>query len=531
MLFHALGAAAIEGDDGVVPLGGARTRRLLAALLLHAPETVSTDELVDHVWPDAPPRTAPKTLQTYVMNLRRLLGADRVVTHPTGYALRVAPDEYDVARFETAAKRGRAALGDGLWEEACAAFQEALSLWRGEPFSDLAVTPPLAHRLSELRGYVAVDLAAAEVGAGRVRDAITRLRAELADFPLREELWVLLMAALRRDGRTSEALTAFNQARTVLRDELGVDPGPELRAMHEALLKDDAEQARGPHAPSVTEDRTKLQYARGDRGLVSFQVLGSGQETVLVVPDWFNSIVALHEHEAPRLLLERLGARRQVILFDMTGVGRSDPLQRGQLPSIDDWSRDAAAVLRTAGIERCAVLGSSVGASAAIQLAVAQPHLVGALVLHNPVARTRDTMLARVGYDEVLRLFTEKWATGTAIPSVAASRVNDAEFNAWFGHFMSASISAERLPTLLNTLVFGVDVMASAPRVQCPVLLTVRRDNPILGPGALDALHAALRDAALVTLEGGDHLWFIDDAGDLATAVNDFLGARLPRSA
>lgn len=530
MLFRALGATSVEPDQGVVALVGTRARRLLAALLLHAPDPVAVDELVDQVWPAAPPRTAPKTLQTYVGSLRRQLGAERVITYPTAYAVVVGPDEYDVALFEAAVQSGRAAMREERWEEACTSLQTAMALWRGEPFADLAFTPPIARQLVELRGYAVVDLAAAELSAGRVRESVSRLRAELVASPLREELWALLMRALHRDGRTSEALAAFDEARRVLRDELGTDPGPELRAMHAALLEDEPARLDPGSGDPAAAQRERLQYARSDGGMVSYQVLGAGEQVLLVVPDWFNTIIGLQRHPAPRRLLERLATGRRVVLFDTLGMGRSDPLPRVSQPSIDRWVRDAVAVLDSAGVQRCAVLGSSVGAAVAVLLAVRHPALVQKLVLHNPVVRTRDTMIALVGYDEVLRLFNDKWATGTAIPSVAASRVNDADFNAWFGRFMASSVSAERLPALLDRLVFSLDVMADVPATGCPVLLTVRAENPILGPAALDGLRAALPHAAMRTLAGGDHLWFIDDEGDLAAAVDEFLSAYAPSS-
>ena len=522
MLFRALGTVSVETDQGLVPLGGRRSRRLLAALLVHAGRAVPVDELIDRVWLDEPPRTAAKTLQTHILNLRQRLGADRILTHPSGYAVRVGVDEYDVPMFEAAVERGRTAVAEGDWETARICLRDALSLWRGEPFADLAIAVPLKSRLIELRGYAVVDLARAEISLEDTREAVSRLRSELVTFPLREELWATLMLALHRSGRSGEALEAFADARSILREELGADPGEELRAMHATLLAEEPGPATGTIGEAETEERSRVRYAASGGGLVSYQVLGDGDQVLLLIPDWFNAFTALRDHPAPRQLIDRLASGRRVLLFDTIGMGRSDLLRGGEEPSIESWVRDALAVLDEVRVDRCSVLASSVGAAVAIRLAAENPRRIERLVLHNPVVRTSDTPLALVGYDEVLRLFQDKWATGAALPSAAPSRVNDDEFNAWFGRFMATSVSAERLPSLLTHLVFELDVMADAPRVRCPILITARRENVILGPDSIAILREHLPSAELRSLQGGDHLWFIDDPGDLAAAVEDF---------
>lgn len=224
-------------------LGGVKERCLLAALAVHRGEAVSAGCLMDALWGDDPPRTAAKTLQNYVLRVRRALaaaGGPAIVTLPDGYCLRAAPDAVDAGLAESLIGESRQQLADGDPAGAARLLRLALDLWRGpalREFADRPFAAAEALRLEELREAALEDLFDAELALGRHHEVVSGLEALVASGPLRERRWGLLMLALYRDGRQAEALGAFSRLRQVLARDLGVDPGAELRRLHQAILQ------------------------------------------------------------------------------------------------------------------------------------------------------------------------------------------------------------------------------------------------------------------------------------------------------
>ena len=230
-----------------LPLGGAKQRALLAILLLNANEVVSSDRLIDQLWGEAPPETAPKGLQGYVSGLRKALDLARddevVVTRPPGYAIQLEAEQLDLSRFERLRAQARAALGAGEAGEACAALREALALWRGPPLADVAYesfAQTEIDRLEELRLAALEERIEADLALGRHGDVVPELEALSRRHPLRERLRGLLMMALYRSGRQAEALEVYREGRRGLTEELGIEPGRELRELERAILTQDA---------------------------------------------------------------------------------------------------------------------------------------------------------------------------------------------------------------------------------------------------------------------------------------------------
>ena len=252
-----LGPLEVAGPDGRVRIGGAKERLVLALLLLRAGEVVSRDALVDALWGDDPPATAVKTLQGYVARVRRALEAagltDVLETRAPGYVLCVSADSIDVVGFERHATAGRGALVDGDASRAKAELDEALGLWRGDALADCrdggwAGTEAL--RLDELRISTVEDRIDADLMLGHHGVLVGEIESLVARHPLRERLWGALMLALYRAGRQADAVRAYQRARDVLVEELGLEPGAELRRLEAAVL------ARDPalDTPDVTVD-------------------------------------------------------------------------------------------------------------------------------------------------------------------------------------------------------------------------------------------------------------------------------------
>ena len=242
MRFRVLGPLEVDDEGRKVALGGPTPRTLLAILLLRRGEVVPADQLIEQLYGGVPPAKATKSVHAHVSRLRKSLGDDRLRTAGGGYAVDISPGELDVDRFDELADQGRGALASGDPEAALHALQEALALWRGAPFvdfrySDFAQTE--IARLEERRLGVLEDRMEAELALGRHGDVVPELNAIVADHPLRERPRAQLMVALYRSGRQAEALEAYQEARRVLVDELGIEPGEELKRLQRAILEHD----------------------------------------------------------------------------------------------------------------------------------------------------------------------------------------------------------------------------------------------------------------------------------------------------
>jgi len=228
MEFRLLGPLEVSADGELVELGGAKPRALLAMLLLDANRVVSTDRLIDGLWEDDPPETAPKAIQVHVSAIRKLLGKERVVTREPGYLLRVDDSELDLVRFRRLREQGR--------------LDEALALWRGPPladFRDHRFAQSDVARLEDERLACLEERIERDLAAGRHAELTGELEELVQEHPLRERLRELSMLALYRAGRQAEALAVYQQARRVLVDELGIEPGKPLRDLYQAILNQD----------------------------------------------------------------------------------------------------------------------------------------------------------------------------------------------------------------------------------------------------------------------------------------------------
>src|SRR6478672_10605746 len=201
--FRVLGPLEVDAGAGPLPLGGPKQRAVLGSLLLRANQVVPADTLIDDVWGEQPPDRARNSLHTYVSNLRRAIGEERVQGRPPGYRLVVRPAELDSSRFDALVRDARKALPIDP-TVAVATLEDALALWRGPALADLAAQPSFlaeAARLDDLRLQAQEDRIEGMLAAGAAGRAVGEIEALLAHYPLRESLWGRLMLALYRDGR------------------------------------------------------------------------------------------------------------------------------------------------------------------------------------------------------------------------------------------------------------------------------------------------------------------------------------------
>lgn len=248
MDFEVLGPLRASRDGVDIEVRGVKERTLLAHLVAYAGQVVPSAALMESLWGDDPPRSAAKSLQTYVLRLRNTLEPDRrgkpllLLTNGAGYQLAISPSDTDAGRFARLADLASQALAGGRPEAAVAASRDALDLWRGAAYAgceDTSFGRAEARRLDELRLSVVETRMEAHLALGRESAVVPELERRLGDHPLRERLWELLMLAYYRSGQQAQALGAYDRVRGVLADELGVDPGHRLRELQARILAQD----------------------------------------------------------------------------------------------------------------------------------------------------------------------------------------------------------------------------------------------------------------------------------------------------
>lgn len=326
MEFGLLGPLTVRLDGIPVPVPQGKQRALLASLLLNPGEAMSVDDLALLLWGNCPPPSARATIQNYVMRLRKVLddhGGTRIVTHARGYSIAVDDGDLDVARFRARLAASRAAARSGSWEAAAAQARTALSLWRGEPLADVDSDVLCARdvpRLNEMRLQALETRIDADLRMGRDEELTAELRQLTAAHPLREHLRAQLMLALYQHGRQAEALAAYREARELLVREIGTEPGPELRDLHQRILRAD------PVLDGSARHPAGLPGPSPYRGLAAFgerdAALFFGRET------------------ATAEVLDRMAAHLDgdgvVVVSGVSGAGKSSLLRAGVLPRVRD---------------------------------------------------------------------------------------------------------------------------------------------------------------------------------------------------
>jgi DNA-binding SARP family transcriptional activator/ABC-type glycerol-3-phosphate transport system substrate-binding protein len=324
--YRTLGVLAVRDGHGPVTLGGRRQQLVLAVLLQHANELVTTDGLIDAVWGETPPETARKTLQVYVSRLRHQLGDGAIESHAEGYRLRVDPRDVDAERFVELADEGRRQLAADP-DRAASLLRQALALWHGTPWGPLGDEPALragSQRLLERRLEALEDRIAADLERGELQGLVGEVEALRADHALHERLLELEMRVLYRQGRQADALAVYQQLRERLAAELGIDPSPELQQLHRAILQQDAALGRSAAGPTAAPEQRTIRNPY--RGLQPFDEADAG--------DFFG------RDELVQTLVERVEDDRFLALVGPSGCGKSSIVRAGVIPALRDHPRE-----------------------------------------------------------------------------------------------------------------------------------------------------------------------------------------------
>ena len=318
--FRILGLLEVARDGEPLLLGAVQQRALLAVLVLHRGEAVSVDRLVDELWGERAPAAAAKTVQVYVSQLRKALGAGVIVTQGRAYRLAIAPGQVDAVRFEALGAEGRRALAGGDAARARERLCSALGLWRGEPLAEFAYEPfaqAAIARLQEERLAALEDRIEADLALGADGELIGEIESLIASNPLQERLRGQLMLALYRAGRQADALGAYRQTSELLRGELGLEPSRPLQELERSILEHDVSLDGTPHAAAA-------------RGL-------SAEVCPFKGLAFFDRADAEYFCGRERLvadLLARLAESPLAGILGSSGVGKSSLLRAGVLPAL-----------------------------------------------------------------------------------------------------------------------------------------------------------------------------------------------------
>jgi DNA-binding SARP family transcriptional activator/pimeloyl-ACP methyl ester carboxylesterase len=549
--FAVLGPLEVRAGDAVVDGLAQRQREIVARLLVTPNRFVPAERLLDELWDDPSSAGARSSLQAQVSRLRKRLPRPEVVVGDRrGYRLDVGPDDLDVWRFERLLGEGRAALDDGRPAEAAAQLDAALACWRGEAFDELAGGDGAARgeaaRLSELRLIASADRVRVDLDRGRPSDALARLEPLLADHPFDERLWALRITALYASGRQADALQAFQRCRRLLVDELGLEPGADLRRIEQRVLDQDPDlgapvRAEGPPAgriggagvPSAATDAgldlPPVGYVTTDDGCtLAYRVIGDGPVDVLWVPDYLSHLDVVWEHPAYAAYLRGLAGFGRLITYDKRGQGLSDRIP-GHAPAAVR-ARDALAVLDAAGSERAVLVGCSEGAEIASTAAVLAPERVAALVLFGSgpacEADDADWCIPRDEYVRWIEWAAARWGTGRSLSALAPSVADDPTARAWYGRLERQTATPGSIATYARENA-QTDYRSLLTRISAPTLVLHRTGDTVpVAAGRYLAAH--IRGARYVELDGPDHLVWFGDTGGVLREIEAFLGDVLP---
>jgi DNA-binding SARP family transcriptional activator len=451
-----------DGSDQPVALGGPRLRILLAALLLRAGSLIPAGELAEAVWDGSPPPGAVSTLRSHVRRLRQALGSDapRIVARDPGYLIHAGQQELDILQFEALCRDARAALVAGEWAGASAAAARALGLWRAAPLLDVSsevLRKEFVPRLERLRLQALEDRFDAGLWLAQHQELIPQLLDMVARYPLQERFHAQLMLALAATGRRAQALNAYQSARRVLVDELGIEPGPELRDIHQRVLAGDVEMTAGigvmspGNASGDTEADAPAGVARVSAADDAMPAMARPAGPVLAIP-----------------------AQLPAGPADFTGRAAQVGYLRGVLAGPE--GADGAGVVRVAVVSGAAGLGkTTLAVHVAYQVRDWFPD--GQLYVQLSVASGHPAVPAEV----LARLLRDLGTEGGKIPAGEAERAA----------LYRTQLAGRRVLILLDDAKDAEQLRPLLPgSTSCAVLVTTRNQTPYLVSTGFVALSA-----------------------------------------
>ena len=542
MEFGVLGPLEVTAEGQPIQVHGPRTRAVLAVLLMHANHVVSADKLIGELWPGQRADRAAASLQVRLSQLRGALRsageADRLITRPPGYQIRVAPGELDALRFEQLVLAGRNALNHADPARAAGLIDEALALWRGPALADLgdlAFAASERPRLEEAR-LGAIELRVdALLHSGRHAETIAELEALTASHPLRERFWCQRLLALYRCGRQADALSAYRELRAKLHDQLGIEPGRELRELQALILRQDSSLDYQHVTPGTSDGtaRPHTRYAESSGVHIAYQILGQGERDIVFVPGLMSHLDLAWEDSETAEFFRRLAGLGRLILFDKRDTGLSDRTD-GDL-SLSARMDDVRAVMSAAGSAKAVLFGYSEGAPMSILFAATYPERVTSLILGSASARWSPAPDYPCGdgseemFNAVEEIAAHHWGQGDSIEWYLPSRSGSPRARELFARFERMAVSPGSFLRMVQ-MIRHIDVRAVLSTIHVPTLIIQRLDDRITPPchGRYLASHIA---RARYFEQPGDHSLRFAGSGDndaLFDEIEAFLAGTAP---
>ena len=519
-----LGPIEVVDNGRTISVPATKERMLLAALAANANQVVEVGRLIDVLWGGAPPRSAQKTLQTYVLHLRRFLGP-WLLTRPPGYVLQLAPEAIDAVAFERAVGAGRLALLRGDLAEGVDLLGQAVATWRGRPYEgfDHPLFTAESARLDELRIAAIEDSAEARLDIDRPDVLVADLEALVAANPLRERLWALLMHALYRAARQGDALRAYQRARTVLIAELGVEPGELLQRMEAAVLRHDRGLDRTAVPPTP-------RYATTHDGLrIGYWTRGDGPRDIVLCAEWVFNLELLWEMPEIWPLLDRLSGDARLVVVQRRGTGVSDRADDATFSPPSACVADVDAVLDELGCGEVALVGWGHGGQVALVYAAQRPARVSCVAVVNGYARLSatdgyDPGLSQQALDEFLAFMEQAWGTeAPTVPIFGPIVGMDPQVRARAGR-LNRLVATPREAVGIQRSIHDFDVRADLSGVHAPALV-VHLEHSITGEANARWLAEHLPRADYVELPG----YFLptaEEARALGDTIVEFVRGR-----
>jgi DNA-binding SARP family transcriptional activator/pimeloyl-ACP methyl ester carboxylesterase len=513
MRFRVLGPLEVSG----APLAGGRQRALLALLLAREGRVLTTTELTTQLWGDEPPRDAVAATHNLISRLRRALDHGELRTHPAGYRLVIDADQVDARRF--AALVGQARADGRPPAEAARLLSEALDLWRGAPYDGVDDLPDLrlaAIRLDELRLSARQDRAEAWLRAGDASAALADLELLVREQPLREGPRALYLRALYAAGRHADALADLRSYRTLLAQELGLEPSAALQGLERSILRHD-EGLVPPSGGSFARMHVAYLTAPGARRL-AVATVGSGFPLV-AVPAWVTSLEVIASGRDPRSsLLERLSHLVALTLYDRygTGLSRGEMTDFGLAATVAELAAVVQSVGRPAGL-----LAVSQSGPIAATLAARRPDLVSHLVFFGTYADASETFVPEVR-DAMVHLVRAHWGIGARAIAELYRPGCSSGFVRHLGRVIRESADSEVAAGYLDA---GYNYRCGdlLPSIRAPALVIHYRGDRVIPFRGGRQLAAGLPDAQFVPLDGGYHLPDASDLDGIVAAIAEFL--------
>lgn len=509
-----------------VAVGGDRQEALLATLLARRGQVVSADQLIDLLWSDNPPRRPENALQVLVSRLRsaaREAGSEftDLQTRPPGYVLTAGDNKVNAAVFEQLV----ADANDAEPSTAIELLRRALALWTGTAFGEHAdsdVARLEAMRLNEMRRSAGVGLGGALVAASRPDEAIGVLEPLARENPFDERTRAELMRALYSQGRHADALAVYQDHRSLLAEELGLEPSASLRQLEVDILRHEmpADSSTNRQPLPALGNLIVRQLPTPD-GPVAWTRIGSGHRLV-VVPAWVTSLDVMASGRDPRSsILDRLVSHAELVLYDRRGTGLTGGTVKDF--SVAAGSVELETVLDATG-GPAVLLAMSQAGTAAIATAARRPDLVSGLILFGTYASGPATFTNTKLATAMLEVVRSHWGVGSQLlAGLYRPNVSDAAA-AHLGRVLQDSAPRDVAASYLET-VYTSDVSDLLPEVRCPSLIIHYRNDRVIPFAGAEQLAVSINDAQLLALDGPYHLPDAVDLDRIISAITAFLAA------